>query len=196
MDSVQAGKLIGIQRLAGEYPFRAKALERFDLRARPAVGTMVVTVASKGDSGSQTAGHSCRPSQSGKGGRPNDRTCVVLDEHSVWQKAARDPKRGGAALKAVLQDAAINVGGARVPDYLRDALAAMGIGHTRGCGRCPPNQQVAVLVAACGGLCLAAFLYIYITFFCCFVLLVFFLFFWLAFIHGFFCCFVFFFLFF
>lgn len=36
---------IAIQRLAGKYPFHAKTLEKFDLRAQPDVGTMGVTVA-------------------------------------------------------------------------------------------------------------------------------------------------------
>lgn len=237
--------LIGIQRLAGKYPFHAKTLERFDLRPRPAVGTMgvtlagddilllynpafvlttplrqligvllhevhhcvfghllakpadypdhwartvaeevsvnefvteplpeggitldqfpalpplestgqryrrlrrerqrfplslptVVTVGSTGGSGSQAAGNSGQSSQGGKTGQPKDRTGVVVDDHSVWLEAAQDPQRAEAALKAVLQDAAIDVGAAMVPDYLRDALGVIGVGHAPGCGQ-------------------------------------------------------------
>ena len=59
---------------------------------------------------------------------------AVVDDHSVWREAAADPQRAGAALRAAVHDAAIDVGAGAVPGYLRGVLAAMGVGRLAGDG--------------------------------------------------------------
>lgn len=60
---------------------------------------------------------------------------VIVDDHSVWQDAQQDRERAEGAMRAILQDAGFDVGSEKIPDDLRDALLAMGIGHAPGDGK-------------------------------------------------------------
>ena len=69
------------------------------------------------------------------GSKVSGQNGIVVDDHSVWQEAQRDRERAQAALRAILQDAGFDVGSDKIPDYLRNTLQGMGIGHTPGDGQ-------------------------------------------------------------
>lgn len=58
----------------------------------------------------------------------------VPDDHSVWDEAKTEGQRAEAAVRAAIQDAALQVDPSAIPDYLKQALAGMGIGSISGDG--------------------------------------------------------------
>jgi predicted metal-dependent peptidase len=81
--------------------------------------------------GPAAAGSSGRPAVGVGGGRdhpgPGD-LGQVLDDHSVWAEARRDPERSKQAIREVVQEALLEVGSGRLPKYLRPAMEGLGIG--------------------------------------------------------------------
>ncbi|MGO8745251.1 MAG: VWA-like domain-containing protein [Thermoguttaceae bacterium] len=68
-------------------------------------------------------------------GQNKDARGNVLDDHSVWQTAREGGQRAEDAIRAAVQGAAIDVGAAGIPDYLREALQAASIGRVAGDGQ-------------------------------------------------------------
>jgi hypothetical protein len=63
---------------------------------------------------------------------PSSALGATLDDHSVWTSARDDPERSAAAVRDVLQHAAMEVGAAQVPAEIREACEGQGIGLTAG----------------------------------------------------------------
>lgn len=61
-------------------------------------------------------------------GKDKRHVLVVLDDHSVWQEAAKDPSRSDAAISAVIQDAVVAVGREGIPGHLLEVLKVCGVG--------------------------------------------------------------------
>lgn len=57
---------------------------------------------------------------------------MTVDDHSVWEEARQDLQRSENALRAVVQDAVIDVGIENVPEELRERIRRMGIGRFGG----------------------------------------------------------------
>lgn len=55
-------------------------------------------------------------------GRDKGRLGNLVDDHSVWQEALKDPDRSASAIKAVLKDAAVEAGAAELTKGLLDVL--------------------------------------------------------------------------
>lgn len=53
----------------------------------------------------------------------------TLDDHRVWQEARKDPDRARAAIRNVLQQAALAVGLEQIPAEFQSATEGLGIGH-------------------------------------------------------------------
>ena len=58
----------------------------------------------------------------------------ILDDHDVWQDAANNSQHAESNVKAVLQDALIDVGDKDLPKAMRKALRRWGIGNRPGTG--------------------------------------------------------------
>ena len=56
-------------------------------------------------------------------GQNKDARGNVLDDHSVWQTVREGGQRAEDAIRAAVQGAAIDVGAAGIPDYLREGLS-------------------------------------------------------------------------
>jgi predicted metal-dependent peptidase len=56
----------------------------------------------------------------------------VLDDHSVWSEARREPERSKQVVCEVVREALLEVGPDRVPEYLRKSIEGLGIGSTPG----------------------------------------------------------------
>lgn len=68
------------------------------------------------------------------GCREQERVPGVMDDHSVWQEAHENREQAAAAVRAVIHDAIIEAGLENVPEYLHEALSALGVGQLPGDG--------------------------------------------------------------
>lgn len=77
-------------------------------------------------------------------GKDGEELVLVLDDHGAWQRDT-DLQSSKEVLGELLADAAINVGPARVPEYLRGAMADLGIGTDPGSDADAPGQRTGQL---------------------------------------------------
>lgn len=63
-----------------------------------------------------------------------DASAAILDDHDVWQDAANNPEHAESNVRAVLQDALIEVGNKGLPKAMQKALRRWGIGNRAGTG--------------------------------------------------------------
>jgi predicted metal-dependent peptidase len=81
------------------------------------------------------AGHRRRAVKARPGGAEQGGSLQTADDHTVWAGAREDPGRSRGAIREVIEQAVLAVQPDQIPDELRGAVEAFGIGTSPGGGR-------------------------------------------------------------